>query len=79
MILFTVKVTKCKLGPFKHAQSIFKWSIGSVYIGNIINYLKYLPITFPRGLEMEPEESRTFPKIMLLMHINRLGLVSHLY
>ena len=32
----TVKVAKCKSGPFEHAESISKWLTGSVYIGNII-------------------------------------------
>ena len=34
-MLTTVKVTKCKSGPFKHAISMFKWPTGSVYVGII--------------------------------------------
>ena len=48
----TVKVSECKLGLFEHAQSIFKQPIRSLYIGNIVNYLIYLPDPFPRGLEV---------------------------
>ena len=28
------KVTKCKLGPFEHTQSMSKQPIGSAYVGN---------------------------------------------
>ena len=51
----------------------------SVYIGNIKYYLIYLPDTFPRGLEVDLEGSSTFLPLLLLMLIDRLGLVSHLY
>ena len=51
-----------------------KWPVGLAYIGNIINYLWHLPDPFPRGLWKELEGSSTFLPLMLLMHINRLGL-----
>ena len=44
------KVSEHKPGPFEHAQSMSKWPARSVYIGNLINYLLYLPALFPRGL-----------------------------
>ena len=72
-------MSECKLGPFEHAQSMSKWPTGLGYIGNIINYLWKLPDTFPRGLYKDLEGSRTFLPLMLSMHINRLGLFSHLY
>ena len=75
----TVKVTKYKLGPFEHAQSMSKWSTRSVYIGNIIYYLAYLSFPFHRGLEVDKEGSRIFSILILSMHINRLGLFSYLY
>ena len=50
-----------------------------VYVGNIINHLFYLPDSFPRGLEVDLEESTIFSTLMLLTHINRLILLSHLY
>ena len=75
----TVKVTKCKLRPFEHAQSMSKHLVGFICIGNIINYLLYLLFAFPRVLEIDLEGSSTFPKLRLSMHIDRLGLLSHLY
>ena len=56
-----------------------KQPAGSVYIGNNINYLTYLPFTFPRGLEVDLEGSSTFPTLILSVHIDRLGLFSHFY
>ena len=55
-----------------------KQPIGLVHIGNIIYYLLYLPDTFHRGLEVDLEGSSTFLTLMLLMHIDRLDLFSHL-
>ena len=78
-LLIVVKVSKHKLKPFDLAQKISKWPVGLVYIGNIINYLLNFPNPFPRGLEIDLDGSSTFPKLILLMHINRLGLVSHFY
>ena len=49
------------------------------YIGNIINYLWHLFAPFPRGLWKDLEGSSTFLPLMLLMHIDRLGLFSNLY
>ena len=78
--MFTaVKIPKHKLIPFEHAQSMFKWLAGLVYIGIIFNYLPYLPTYFPGGLKVDLEGSSTFPILMLLIHINRLGLFNHLY
>ena len=34
-----IKVTKCNSKLFEHIESMSKWPIGSVYIGNIIFYL----------------------------------------
>ena len=79
MLLITIKVSKCKLGPFEYAQSISKQPTKLVYIGNIISYLFFLPDPFPRGLKVDLEGSSTFPTLTLLIHINRLGLFSHLY
>ena len=56
-----------------------KWPAGSAYIGNFINYLLYLLAPFPRGLCIDLEGSNILLQLMLLMHINRLGLFSHLY
>ena len=79
MLLTTVRVPECKLGPFEYIQSISKWPKGLVYIGNTINCLPYLPDTFPKGLEVDLEGSSTFKTLMILIPINRLGLFSHLY
>ena len=79
MLLTFVKVSECKLGPFEHTQSISKQPVELVYIGNIINYFFYLPDPFPRGLLVDLEGSSIFLPLVLLMHIDRLGLVSHLY
>ena len=78
MFLLIMK-SKCKLGPFEHAQSMSKRPAGLVYIGNIFNYLWHLPDPFPRGLWKDIEGSNTFLPLMLPMLINRLGLFSHLY
>ena len=75
----TVKVTKCKSGPFDYAQSISKWPEGSEYIGNIIFYLTYLSDPIPMGLEVDQKGSSTFLTLIPLMYINRLNLFSHLY
>ena len=72
-------MSKCKSGPFEHAQSMSKWPAGSAYVGNFINYLLYLPDPFLRGLCIDLEGSSTFLLLMLLMHIDRLGLFSHLH
>ena len=69
----------CKLGPFEHTQSMFKQPTGSAYIDNSISYLLYLPVPFPRGLCKNLEGGSTFPPLTLLMHIDRLGLFSHLH
>ena len=74
----TVKVTKRKSGLFEHAVSIFKRPIGSVYISYLIYYITYLPIPFPRGIEVDLEESSIFPTLLLSMHTNSLGLFSQL-
>ena len=79
ILLIAVKIPKCKLGPYEHAQSMSKWPKEVVYIGNINNYLLYLPDPFPRNLEVDLEGSSTFLPLMLPMDIDRLGLVSHLY
>ena len=79
MFLSNNKVSKCKSGPFEHAQSMSKWPKRLVYIGYSINYLLYLPAPFPRGLGIDLERSSRFLPLMLLMHIDRLGLLSHLY
>ena len=50
-----------------------------VYIGEIINYLLYFLYPFPRGLNISVEGSSTFLPLTLSMHMNRLGLLSHLY
>ena len=52
---------------------------GFVYIGSIINYLLYLPDPFPRGLEVDLKGSSIFPTLMPSMHVDRLGLLNHLY
>ena len=51
----------------------------SAYVGNFINYLLYLPDPFPKGLRIDLQGSSIFPPLMLLIHINRLYLFSHLY
>ena len=71
-------MTKLKLRLFEPDQSMSKWPAGSVYIGSIIYYLIYLPTLFPKGLEVNLEESSLLPIFMLLMHINRLGLVIYM-
>ena len=73
------KVSKHKLELFEHAQSMSKWPAGLVYIGSFINYLLYLPDPFPRGLSIDLEGSSIFLPFALLMHIDGLGLFSHLY
>ena len=61
--------------PFEHAQSMSKWTTVSVYIAN---YLTYLSASLPKGLEVDLEGSTIFPILMLLMHIDKLGLYNHL-
>ena len=73
------KMSEHKPWLFEHAQSVSKWPAGSAYIGNFINYLLYHPAPFPRDLWIDLEGSSTFLPLMLSMHINRLGLFSHLY
>ena len=68
-----------KACPNGYALTMFKWPAGLAYIGNFINYLLYLPATFPRGLWIDLEGGSTFLPLMILMHINRLGLFSHFY
>ena len=77
MLLTTVKVSECKLRPFEYTQSMSRQPAGLVYIGNTINYCSYLLAPFPRGLEVEGNS--IFLLLMLLMHIDILGLVSHWY
>ena len=72
-------VSKCKLGPFEHTQSMFKQPVGLPYAGIYMKYLLYLPVLFPRGLCIDLEGSSTFLPLTLSMHIDRLGLFSHLY
>ena len=80
MILFTIaKVIEHKLKLFEHTQSISKWPVESVYIGDNTCYPTYLLASYPRGPEVDLERSIRFPILMLLMHIYRLGLVSQLY
>ena len=79
MFLSKSKVSECKLGLFEYAQSISKLPSRSAYIANFINYLLYLFDPFPRGLGIDLKGSNTFLPLMLSMHINRLGLFSHLY
>ena len=66
----TVKLFKHKLELFEHTQSMSKYSTGSVYIGNIINYL---PDPLPRGLEVGLQGRSTFPILKLSIQIDRLG------
>ena len=56
-----------------------KQPVGLAYIGNSINYPLYLPDPFPRGPVIDLDWSNTFLLLMLLMHIDKLGLYSHLY
>ena len=64
-LLIIVKVSKCKLRPFEHTQSMSIWPVRSVNIGNIINYLLYLPGLFPRGLDVDLEGINTFLTLIL--------------
>ena len=73
-----VKMTKHKSGPFEYAESMPKGPARSVYLGNMIYYLLYLHILLPKGLEADLKGSNTFPILMLLMHIDRLGLFCYL-
>ena len=43
-------------------------AIGSKYIGNIINYLFYLPGPFPRGLEVDLEGAVHFYTYLIDVH-----------
>ena len=56
-----------------------KCPTGLAYVGYFINYNFYLPVPSPRGLRIDLEGGSTFLPLMLSMHINRLGLFSHLY
>ena len=69
-----IKVIKCKSGPSEHAISIFKWPRRSVYIGYLLFYLMYLLYPFPGLLEVNLEGSSTFPTLILLIGIDKLGL-----
>ena len=73
------KVSECKSEPFEHAHNMSKWPAGLAYVASFMNYLLYLPIPFPRGLCINLEGSSTFLPLTLSMHIDRLGLFSHLY
>ena len=66
-------------GLVEYAQSISKWPTGLAYVGSFINSFLYLLAPFPRGLGINLEGSSIFLPLMLLMHIDRLGLFSHLY
>ena len=72
-------MSKCKLRPFEHAKSMSKQPAGLVYIGVFVSYLSYPLDPFPRGLGIDLEGSSTFLPLILLMHIDRLDLFSHLY
>ena len=72
-------MSESKFRPFKHTQSVYKWPAGYVYIGYIISYLIYLSDPFPKGLERGPDRSSTFSTLIILMHINRLGLFKYFY
>ena len=56
-----------------------KQPTGLAYVGYFINYLLDLLDPFPRGLCINLEGSCAFLPLMLSMHIDRLGLFSHLY
>ena len=56
-----------------------KRPVGLVYVGSFISYFLYLPVTFPRGLEINLEGSITFPIVTLLIYIKRLSLFNYLY
>ena len=58
--VLVVKIIKLQLSPFEHAKSIPKWPKGSVYLGNKIDYLVFLAVTFPKGLEVDLKGSNTF-------------------
>ena len=72
-------MTKCKLGPLEHAQSISKCPARSIYIGSFITYLLYLPVPFPRDLFIDLEGSNTLLPLTISMHIYRLSFFNHLY
>ena len=74
----TVKVTKCKLKIFEHTVSMSKWPEGIIQLGNTLYYLRYLFDPFFRGLEVDIEESSTFPTLVLSIHIDKLGLFYYL-
>ena len=78
LTVITVKVTKYKSRPFEHAVSMSKWPSRSLYIGNIIHYLIYLPIPFPKVLEIYLEGSSIFPIPIPSIHIDRLSLFCYL-
>ena len=56
-----------------------KWTTGSVYIGNTIYYLTNLPNPFAKGLGVNLEGRSILSELILLMHIDILGSVNHLY
>ena len=77
-IPITIKVTKCKSWFFEHSISMSKWPTRSVYVGNIVYHLIYLPDPFVRGLEVDLEGKSIFPILLLSIHIDSLGLFYHL-
>ena len=77
-MITTVKIIKRNSVPFEHAVSISKWPSRSVYIGNIIYYLRYLLAPFPKGLEVDLEGSNILPTLTLVMLIDTLSLFCHL-
>ena len=75
----TIKVPKCKLGPFEYAQRISKQPTRLLFIGTIINYLPYHLDHFPKDLQVDLEGSSILPTLMLLIIIYRVDLFSLLY
>ena len=49
-------------------------ALGSIYIGNLLNYLTYLTAPFPRGLEIDLEGDSTFHHLCYRGFNYRLGL-----
>ena len=62
-----MNVAQHKSRPFQNALSMSTWPAGSIYVGSIQNYLICLPDPFPRDVQIDLEESSTFPKLLLLM------------
>ena len=52
-------------------------ALGSVYIGNLLNYLTYLTDPFPRGVEIDLEGDSTFPPLMLSRLQLQISLIYH--